>query len=55
MLSPKNHASLKHKVIIIGTGFGGLGMAVKLKEAGIDDFQILEKAMGVGGCWREKS
>ncbi|MBV1920766.1 MAG: NAD(P)/FAD-dependent oxidoreductase [Pseudomonadales bacterium] len=55
MPSPKNHASLKHKVIIIGTGFGGLGMAVKLKEAGIDDFLMLEKAKDVGGCWRENS
>jgi cation diffusion facilitator CzcD-associated flavoprotein CzcO len=29
---------------IIGTGFGGLGMAINLKQAGHDDFVILGKA-----------
>jgi len=42
-------------VAIIGTGFGGLGMAIQLKQAGIDDFVILEKAASVGGVWRENS
>lgn len=40
-------------LVIIGTGFGGLGMAIRLKQAGIDDFLVLEKADAVGGCWRE--
>jgi cation diffusion facilitator CzcD-associated flavoprotein CzcO len=40
-------------VLIIGTGFSGLGMAVRLKEAGIEDFEILERAQGVGGTWRD--
>ncbi len=39
--------------IIVGTGFGGLCMGAKLKEAGRDDFVILEKASSVGGTWRE--
>lgn len=43
------------RVIIIGTGFSGLGMAIKLKEAGISDFVILEKAHDVGGTWRDNS
>ena len=42
-------------VLIIGTGFGGLGMAIKLKDAGLDDFAILEKGSDVGGCWRENT
>jgi glycine/D-amino acid oxidase-like deaminating enzyme len=33
-------------VIIIGTGFGGLCMAIQLKKAGIDSFTMLEKAAG---------
>ena len=40
-------------VLIIGTGFAGLGMAIRLKQAGIDDFTILEKASSLGGTWRD--
>ncbi|MGB5210125.1 MAG: NAD(P)/FAD-dependent oxidoreductase [Gammaproteobacteria bacterium] len=39
------------RVIIIGAGFGGLCMAIKLKQAGIDDFVLLEKNGDVGGTW----
>ena len=38
--------------VIIGSGFGGLCAAVKLKEAGIDNFVILEKDAQFGGTWR---
>ena len=37
-------------VAIVGAGFGGLCMAIKLKEAGIDNFMIVEKGDDVGGC-----
>jgi cation diffusion facilitator CzcD-associated flavoprotein CzcO len=40
-------------VAIIGTGFGGLGMAIQLKKAGIDNITLFEKAGDVGGVWRE--
>lgn len=40
-------------VLIVGSGFSGLGMAIALKKAGRDSFVILEKANGVGGTWRE--
>lgn len=43
------------KVAIVGGGFGGLCMAIKLREAGIDDFLLLEKAAEVGGTWRENN
>jgi cation diffusion facilitator CzcD-associated flavoprotein CzcO len=39
-------------VLIVGAGFAGLGMAIRLKQAGIDDFVVLEAADGVGGTWR---
>jgi len=42
-------------VIIIGTGFGGLCMAIQLRKAGIDTFTLLEKASGVGGTWRDNT
>jgi len=42
-----------HRIAIIGTGFAGLGTAVRLKEAGIEDFVVLERANDVGGTWRD--
>ncbi|MBV9101190.1 MAG: NAD(P)/FAD-dependent oxidoreductase [Candidatus Dormibacteraeota bacterium] len=41
--------------LIVGTGFAGLGMAIRLKQAGIDDFVVLERADDVGGTWRDNS
>lgn len=40
-------------VLIIGAGFGGLGLAILLSRAGIRSFTILEKAQSLGGTWRE--
>src|SRR5437588_760416 len=40
------------KVAIVGSGFGGLGTAIALKRAGINDFVVLERADDVGGTWR---
>jgi cation diffusion facilitator CzcD-associated flavoprotein CzcO len=42
-------------VAILGTGFGGLGMGIRLKQAGQDDFVILERAEDVGGTWRDNT
>lgn len=42
-------------IAIVGTGFAGLGMGIRLKRAGIDDFTIFEKAGGVGGTWRDNT
>ena len=38
-------------VAIIGSGFAGLGMAIRLQEEGFDDFVILERGSDVGGTW----
>src|SRR5215469_3336381 len=43
------------RVAIIGAGFGGIGMAIRLKQAGITDFVILERAAGIGGTWRDNN
>jgi cation diffusion facilitator CzcD-associated flavoprotein CzcO len=40
-------------VVIIGTGFSGLGMGIRMLQAGLQDFVILEQADGVGGTWRD--
>ncbi|WP_022975282.1 flavin-containing monooxygenase [Nevskia ramosa] len=41
------------QILIIGSGFAGLCMAIKLREQGIEDFQILERGDDVGGTWRD--
>ena len=40
------------RIVIVGAGFGGIGIGIQLRRAGIDSFTILEKADGVGGVWR---
>lgn len=44
-----------HKAIIVGTGFSGICQSIKLKQAGFNEFIILEKANAVGGTWRENT
>jgi len=43
----------KTRVAILGAGMSGLCMAMQLRNKGIEDFVILEKADNVGGTWRE--
>ncbi|MFD2350295.1 NAD(P)-binding protein [Nonomuraea ferruginea] len=43
------------RVAIIGAGFGGLCMAIRLERAGIGSYTIFEKAGGLGGTWRDNS
>lgn len=38
-------------VLIIGAGFAGLCMAIKLQKAGLDDYLIIEKSSDIGGTW----
>ncbi len=40
------------RLAIIGAGPGGLGLAIKLAQAGERDFVLLEAGDGVGGTWR---
>ncbi|HET6504451.1 MAG TPA: NAD(P)/FAD-dependent oxidoreductase [Amycolatopsis sp.] len=42
-------------VVIIGAGFGGLGLAMMLKRAGFAEFTVLEKADDLGGVWRDNT
>ncbi len=42
-------------VAIIGAGFGGLCMAIRLERAGIRSYTIFEKADDLGGTWRDNS
>jgi len=44
-----------HDCMIIGAGFAGIGAAIRLTRAGIDDIVILERADRVGGTWRDNT
>jgi cation diffusion facilitator CzcD-associated flavoprotein CzcO len=43
------------RFVIIGAGMSGILSAIKLQEAGFDDFTIYEKADRLGGTWRENT
>ncbi|MFJ5266255.1 flavin-containing monooxygenase [Streptomyces sp. NPDC088387] len=52
----QEHGRREHvRVAVIGSGFGGLGAAVRLRREGITDFVVLERAGSVGGTWRDNS
>lgn len=49
-------AERKHvRVAVVGSGFGGIGAAVRLRREGVTDFVVLERAGAVGGTWRDNS
>jgi cation diffusion facilitator CzcD-associated flavoprotein CzcO len=43
------------QILIIGSGFAGICMAIRLKQAGIHSFTILERAPELGGTWRDNT
>lgn len=48
-------ASQRVKVVIVGCGFSGVATAIRLKQRGIDDFVVLERADDVGGAWHHNT
>ena len=52
----RESATADHDVAIVGSGFSGLAMAVRLLRCrACDDFVVLERAADVGGTWRDNS
>lgn len=46
-------AAAEHRhIVVVGAGFSGIGLAVRLREAGFDDLLVLERADDLGGTWR---
>ena len=43
------------EILIIGSGFAGLGMGAQLRRRGREDFLILDRAQQVGGTWRDNT
>jgi cation diffusion facilitator CzcD-associated flavoprotein CzcO len=44
-----------HDTLIVGTGFTGIGTAIKLLQHGVEDFVIIEREDRVGGTWRDNT
>ena len=44
-----------HKIIVIGSGFGGQCAAIRLMQMGETDFQILERRNFMGGTWAQNT
>ncbi|MFW1838057.1 flavin-containing monooxygenase [Acinetobacter gyllenbergii] len=55
MLKQQLSSNKNIRIAIIGTGFGGLGLAIQLKLAGFEQFTLFEKANDVGGVWRDNT
>jgi cation diffusion facilitator CzcD-associated flavoprotein CzcO len=49
------NAAPDHQVAIIGAGLGGIGAAIALRRAGIEDLVVLERASDIGGTWRDNT
>ena len=46
---------IRVRIAVVGSGFSGLGLGRGLKQAGIDDFVLLERGGDVGGTWRDNT
>jgi cation diffusion facilitator CzcD-associated flavoprotein CzcO len=55
MAKSGERTSPDHEIAIIGAGIGGIGMAIALRRAGLEDFAILERAGDIGGTWRDNT
>ena len=51
--SARSEGRTPPRVIIVGGGLSGLGMAIQLTRSGLVDFTIIEQSDGVGGTWRD--
>jgi cation diffusion facilitator CzcD-associated flavoprotein CzcO len=43
------------RIAVIGAGFGGIGTAIRLRQRGIADFLLFERAADLGGTWRDNT
>lgn len=44
-----------HRVVIVGAGFSGIGLAIRLVQRGTRDFVVFERGDDVGGTWRDNA
>jgi cation diffusion facilitator CzcD-associated flavoprotein CzcO len=43
------------RIVIIGAGFSGIGLGIRLRQSGFDAFTIIDKGQRPGGTWRDNS
>jgi cation diffusion facilitator CzcD-associated flavoprotein CzcO len=43
------------RIVVVGAGFGGLGAAKALRDRGLRDVTVLERADDIGGVWRDNT
>ena len=57
MSAPETSATADrvHEVLVVGSGFAGLGQLLALRRAGITDVVLLEKSEALGGTWRDNT
>ncbi|MGY4651681.1 flavin-containing monooxygenase [Mycobacterium sp. URHB0021] len=41
----------RYETVIVGAGFSGIGTAINLDKAGIDNYVVIEAGSGPGGTW----
>ncbi len=46
---------IQGQVVIVGSGFSGIGTAIRLMQSGVTDIVLLERSQSLGGTWRENS
>ena len=51
-MSSSNGAHRELSVGIVGAGFGGVGMGIRLQQEALASFEIFERGNSVGGVWR---
>lgn len=49
------HAGASPRIAVVGSGFAGIGMAIRLRRMGLDTFTIYEAAADLGGTWRDNA
>lgn len=54
-LPPEPAGSTEVEVLVVGAGASGIGAAVMLKQLGVSDFVVVEKADSIGGTWRDNT
>ncbi|OBK23478.1 flavin-containing monooxygenase [Mycobacterium asiaticum] len=51
-----NSKAFSHNhIVIVGAGFGGLAVAIRLQQAGLNNFVVLDRAADIGGVWRDNT
>ena len=43
------------RTLIVGAGFAGVAMAIRLRAAGDEDWRLIERASAMGGTWRDNA